>query len=630
MNKYFSFVLVGLVVTAGSFVLGLVVANGSGSARDIASSQSTGSTVAPSNESSARRETTGIRKVREVADFATIDGFSSHFARGVAIHKLIEDADSDDLLTFWDQANSLLDERLRQVVQVAIVQRLAVLDPMVALDAFNELSSDQGDEVLKAIYREWSLKDLNQAVEHARSLDLESRNAVVESMLETREDLSPQQRREFARQLNREWLAIEVIERDSETLPIQDPQREWTAFVSENAGSVDIPDDNQLRTMAHIARAWVLKDGVGAFDKLSESLPNQSTLRKIAESVVQEIAESDPSRALDLAVHVRSLSVVGTTRLAVAIWSKNDPLAVLGALATLESKYLREKLQDELLQSWARTDARDLLNHATGLPEQLQPLARKNALLSLAYRSPQDAAQMIGEIEDQESLDEVASTIVMSWSRSDISSVFNWIESEASVAHNQENLKLAALGGLANIDPQQAIRTALDQPLNERGIGLEARVISLVAFRDMDTAVSLLPQVREGKTKISAYESAIQMLRSPMNNDKDQAIDLFIQLTKEEDIGRNDSITSSMVFGFPRELCDALDRIESMDLRRQLASQLLTYHGDSGTFSDEQAAVLQEIKQYRQESRDAQRQEAFDRAREILLESQRSDDHSSD
>lgn len=630
MKKHLLYGLVGLVVIASSFVLGLLVANGSESAGDLGSSPSTVSTMAPTNESIDRRETTGIQRVRGIADLAAVDGFSSHFDRTVAIHRLVEDADSDDLLTFWDQANSLLDESLGQVVHVAIVQRLTVLDPMIALDAFNGLSSDQGNEVLKALYREWSLKDLNQAVEHARSLDLESKNVVVESMLQAREDLPPQQRREFARKLNSEWLAIEVIERDSETLPIQDPQREWSAFVRENAGSLGVPDDNQLRTMAHIARAWLLKDGIGAFEKITESLPNQSTWRKIAESVVQEIADSDPRRALELAVQVRSLGVVGTTRWAVAIWSKNDPLAALGALSALESKYLRERLQDELLQSWARTDARDLLNHAAGLPEQLQPLARKNALISLAYGSPQDAAQMISQIEDRESLEEVANSIAISWSRSDISGVLDWIENEASVAHNKEALKVSALSGLASIDPQQALQAALDQPLNETGIGPEARVIMGIALRDLDTAVSLLPQVREGKTRVSAYEGTILALRSPMNNDRDRAVDLFIQLTKEEAIGRSDSITSSMVFGFPRELCDALDRIESMNLRRQLASQLLTYHDNDGTFSDEQVAVLQEIRQYGQESREARRQEAFDRASEILLESQSTDDDVTD
>ena len=628
MKKYFLFGFLGLVVIACSFALGLLVAKVSESAKNLASSQTVVSTVAPSNESGALRATPGIRGIQGLAELTNMGGFSSHFDRTVAIHKLVENADTDDLLTFWDQSNRLLDELLRREAQVAIIQRLVALDPMVALEIFNKLPSDHGDHVLKAIFREWSLKDLNQAVEQARNLDLESRNAVVEIMLQTREDLPAQQRRKFARQLNSEGLAIEVMERDSGTLPIQDPQREWTAFVRENAEGVVFPDDNQLRTMAQIARAWVLNDGVGAFDKLMESLPNQSTLREIAESVVQEFANRDPRQAFDLAVHVRSLGVVGTTRLAIATWSGKDPLAALEAVSTLESKYLREKLQDELLQSWARNDARDLLNHASGLPEQMRPLARKSALVSLAYGSPQEAAQMIGQIEDRETLDEVANVIAMSWSRSDISSAFNWLENEARVAHNKEALKVTALNGLASIDPQQALRVALDQPLNKRGIGPEAKIIFAIAFRDLDTAVSLLPQVREGNTRISAYNSVIETLRSPMNNDKDRAVDLFIQLTKEEDIGRNNSITTSMVFGFPRELCDALDRIESMDLRRQLASQLLTYHGEDGTFSNEQVAVLQETRQYGQESRRARRQEAFDRVREIILESQSTDDES--
>ena len=141
MKKYFLLDLVGLVVIAVSFVLGLLVADGSESAKTPASSQSTVSAVAPTNDSGSRRETTGIRRVQGIAELANMDGFSSHFDRTVAIHKLVENVDAEDLLTFWNQSNSLLDELTRLRARVAIIQRLAAIDPMIALDVFNKLPS---------------------------------------------------------------------------------------------------------------------------------------------------------------------------------------------------------------------------------------------------------------------------------------------------------------------------------------------------------------------------------------------------------------------------------------------------------------------------------------------------------
>ena len=253
------------------------------------------------------------------------------------------------------------------------------------------------------------------------------------------------------------------------------------------------------------------------------------------------------------------------------------------------------------------------------LPENLQQLALRNALISLSWNAPQRASEMIDEIKDQASRDRVAIAIARSWSTSDIGSTLHWIENEPSFDHNRNVLINAAFNQLAHADPRQALQIALAQPLNEYGIGPEAAVVSGATFSDMDTAIALLTSVREGKTKVEAYESVIQMLIG-IYNDGDRAIDLLVQLAKAEEIPRDAHVLPGLAIRAPRGMFLALDRFEPMSFKRRVARDLLRFHEHDNTFTAEQITVLKEVEQYDRANRESRRQNALDRYFELLQE----------
>ena len=629
MKNYILIGVLGIVIVAGSFALGLVVAGVSESTTSSASPTLTDSNTFTNDGPNAIPREQVQNAVQSVAELATRDRFSSHFERSVALHDLIAGSDREELLTHLGQS-SQLGQSLKDEVRRAIIQRLATIDPLIALDTLNEFQSDLNPALHSVVYREWSVSNLDQAIDHACSLDPDEKKTAVESMLLAREDLTTQQRREFARLCDMEWLAIDVMERALETPAIQDPESEWTAFVRRNEGSLNNPDIAQLRMMTHIAHAWVLNDGVDAFDSLIESLPTLTARQKMSDWVIRQVAEDEPRLAFDLAFHGRSNGVMGLLDRVVTEWSKNDPLSALDSISRLETKYLQGNLQTEVLEGWANTDPKSLLNQVGGLPEELQPTARYRALFSLAYRSPQEAADLIGEIQDQESLDQIARAIASNWSKSDLSSALRWIENEERVAHNREQLRTAAISGLARSDPQQAMEVALAQQVNEDGVGPEAEVIDSIVFQDMDTAVSLLSQVREGETRLEAYRSVIMYLTPPIGNETDRAIDLFVDLSNTQDVPSQSMIFMSLAYSEPRAMFDALERFEDMDFRRRVASSLLRSHEGDDVFTEEQISVLKETSQYGQESRDARREAAFERVRELLEQERDSDESESD
>lgn len=620
MKKTLLLGLVGLAVVVGSFTLGYFVASSLERENEQDGLRNSISDLEASKPPVAVPSPSGERSHRSVLDLADFESYSSHYQRTVALYDLLANADKEALLQHFEQATASLRKGFKNEAQFAIIQRLAAVDPIVALEAVDDIQSEQSKAFLTAIYSEWALADLDKAIDHARSLDFDTKEIAVKGILMSREDLTPQQRREMARQLGMEWLALEVMEREANTPSIQDPQREWSVLVGSNSETLESQDDAQQRMVAHIARAWVLIDGVGAFDKVVDSLSSQSSLWKLSDQVTRDIADSDPKLAFDLAIHLRTLGVRGIVDRVLVPWSRNDPWSALDAVNALETKFLRRKLQTEVLQSWANSDPKTLLNGIGALPEQLQSQARKIALISLSRSAPQEAAELIGGIEEQAVLNEIANAIVMSWAKLNISEVLNWIESDTSLEHNRDELRTVALSGLADSDPQEALEIALAQPLSDGGIGAEAEVVHMVAFQDLDTAVSMLARVRSGETKIEAYRSVISMLAN-IAKDSSRAVDLFVQLCNEETIPKDAFVTVSIVLSSPRVLADELNRIDSKDTKRHVASKLLSFHRDADIFTEDQISLLRDTSQYGQASREARREAALEDFTELLIES---------
>ncbi len=623
MKKWLLIGIVGLIVVAVSFSLGFLVARGGGQEATSSDSQLSVHFDQTSDRSSLQSPTLSRATIQEIQNLEELQSLSSHFQRTVALHELVANADEETLLQYWKQSTTVGSNPWEEV-QIAIVQRLATIDPLAAWELVSDFQSKKRLALVGAVFREWSVTNLDLAIEHAGSLDAEIKSAAVESMLLSREDLSIEQRREIARQLNTEALAIEAIERTSNTPIILDPSTEWAEFLEHNTAGLASPSAAQLRMVTQIATTWIQQEGVNAFDNVLDSLPTQAAIWNTSSKVVMYLSASDPQQAFDLAIHLRSRGTVGFAEQVALAWTNDDPWSAFNAVSSVDAKNLQRNLQARVLDTWSYSDPKALLDRAGAFPEHLQQLVRKKALISLSRNSPQDAAEMIFEMEDQATRDEIAFAIARNWSTSDITSVLHWIENEPGFEHNRDQLTGAAFSGLANSDPELALQTALAQPVNEEGLGPEAEVISSLTFADMDTAIEMLSDVREGKTKIKAYEQVIQMLTG-INKDNDRAVGLLVQLAQEQEIPRGEWVLTGLVFNAPNGLFDALDRFDSMDFRRRVAKELLRFHEHDDTFTTEQITVLKELEQYDQANREAQRQEAYERYFEVLRNEKKED-----
>ncbi|MXW52812.1 MAG: hypothetical protein F4Z66_02275 [Gammaproteobacteria bacterium] len=146
---------------------------------------------------------------------------------------------------------------------------------------------------------------------------------------------------------------------------------------------------------------------------------------------------------------------------------------------------------------------------------------------------------------------------------------------------------------VVSLNPQLAVRKALDLPTDNEGVGPEGSAFRILASSDLDLAISLLPQARNGPTRLAAYDAVINNLLDE-HSDFRKAMDLFVEVANEEPISGFNSALHSLVWDTPLQLFESLDEIPTDHLKKRVAGDLLV-HESKGLFSDDQLTRLREV-----------------------------------
>ncbi len=587
-------VFVAIVLAAGSFVLGYFV-HGSNNVGDegtsASSSTSTASAVVLEHDPRPPQATGQLLKFEDYSDPAR---FGSRSARTAAWVKSLANSDAGTLRELLRRSKDLPAGSWQAEAQNTIIWRLATLDPNGAAAEASEFSESRQEVLLRFVYREWALSDLDQAVEYARDLDDKLKQQVTAVIVRTRTDLGSDQLRKIAQGLDHEWVAIDLLEKERGLDPIREPEDELELFLNQHSSSFNTLSDAQSRLFSKIVTALITQDGIGALKDFYRALP-AGYLKEGAPlySVIADISESNPELALEMAIEVGSVRFGGLAWYAARGWASLDPFAALNAVSSVEGRSVRRMLQSVVMESWATKDPQELLAATRTMPKDVRTIGQENALIKIAESSPLNASKLLSDIEDKNVRDRLANTIAVSWARQDIKDAIHWIENDQTVAHLQDDLKRGIFYTLGRFHPQLALDTALDHPPNSDGVGLEAHVFRMLASTDMDLAIRLLPQARNDATKSNAYDVVVDELVKS-HNDFRHAMDLFIQFAKEVGIPRHSSGLNSLVWRTPVQFLESLHELPSEDLKKRAARNLLMHESD-GVFSKEQIAYLREV-----------------------------------
>lgn len=513
-----------------------------------------------------------------------LSGFESSFARSAHIYSILSDLRLDELLALFQQSRRIKRDSLRQDVQVAVVRKLSVLSPKVALECAQSASSLQRRRLIRGVFREWSQIDLNAATGAAKNLeDTDKRNA-VRAILLFRDDLSANQRQEIAIQLGSEDQLLRIQSEKSALQMIDNPAKAWAHVISD-----DLKDSLQLDLLVEIGKEW---HGQVGFEVLSNVLHSFSDPydRQILYEIVAPIVAENPSGALD---SIKQLSQAEREPLATAIflsWMDSNPLTALQAVPNFETNTaVLDSIQKAILFKWAREDADGILNNVELVPDRLKLYAIETAIERTTLESPEKAIRQMHEMSEfLGNNSKLTTRIVTVWSRSDPSAASDWVLSNVKEGKAERRRLLSvSLRQLVLFDPQYALELALSEPLDENGRGLELTLVKeLSSNGNTRSAIEILPDIRGASPRVSALVAVgtgFVLEDSPL-----EAIDLASQVPESYRWYFYGEVFRAWANGDPEQLLESLERLPSEHVRSWAGMQLVITNRSNSALTNEQ------------------------------------------
>lgn len=502
-------------------------------------------------------------------DLAELTQYKSDFARSVALYALLEKSDREELIDLAKRSNSIDHSSRRRTTQVAIGRKIAAVDPQLALEIAMDVPMSTRAGLLFGVYHEWSTTNLDEAIASAQTLATAPAQIALQAILETRSDLSDSLRREIAGQFGREEFAYRLITEQTAASHADNPENAWQALMDD-----DVHNAYQLRELREAALGWVNRDGLSVLSNLFSAL-NHSFDSSTRGELIRSIVEIDPLAAFNHAVALpreeRKLLLSSIVR----VWARIEPQMALEAAANIEPVFDAESLLRDVVSSWARNDPHGILSGLEHFDTELALVAADRAITFIAIKDPEEAAGIVEELQSKVSnTSGIVSSLIYHWSERDPRAALDWLLEDSKRGDTRRRgLIEKTLRSLAHKDPQYAFQIGLEQPLVwERDNGMESDVISELSRFDIETAMSLLPKVRDESKTISYLwvGQALVKKRDPF-----RAIELGEQLSESNSDFYYGSIAREWADTNPVQMYKELEQLPGAKLKSTLATHLL-------------------------------------------------------
>lgn len=226
------------------------------------------------------------------------------------------------------------------------------------------------------------------------------------------------------------------------------------------------------------------------------------------------------------------------------------------------------------------------------IPEELRGVASERAIQELAQRtSPSEAVEALWHLDEHSKL-AASRMLLKEWLREDEKGAIEWARTHPEIEDVRSEVLHTLVLSLAPKDPQFAFQIARDLPTPIHGFGLEGELLTSFFRGDLDTAMELLPQVREGRTKFIAYVTiGTVLLRSGRMK---ESLGLGSQLPTERGFAKGYylRISTAWAQSDPQELLDEMHQFPTDEVRSAIAAQQIRWNSSTNYFSEEQIQSL--------------------------------------
>lgn len=538
------------------------------------------------------------------------------FDRNVAFASWILELDEEkivDWLTQSTRSSWKAKPKTRSDVQALLVRRLTGIDPEKALNFALQRLEPHRSTMMNIVFEEWAQDDLDGAMQRVNSLEYFDKREVLDSVFAVSENFSLDEtstiEKEFGEDLNPpprpigSYISLDSCIRPASTQPdplvgdsIENPMNVWYAIV-ENAR----PNSIHYQNLAEVATAWVNESGIGVLDAIRASLSDYEIRKSVVSSTLVKLVATMPDQAFEYAIEIKFPGRNRTIRLMVNKWARIDPIAAINRVHSIPSSQFRRRLEGIVLANWMseyewaaqfRGDPSWILESLSLIPEDFRGDASAVAVRRMVRTaSPSLAAQTVLQMDDQ-SQPKAARALVEAWSRKDLESAIEWAKATPEIESIRTEVLSSLVWSIAQDKPSVAFQIAREITTPGHGFGLEGEVISQIAPFEPDTAMELLPHVRDGKTKLNAYESvATVLLQSGRTK---ETLELGTQLPEERGFAYAYYLRMGAAWARfdPQGLVDSLDQFPTAEVRSGVATQQIRWNSSTNRFSEQQVLAL--------------------------------------
>ena len=502
---------------------------------------------------------------------------------------------------------------VKRELVTALIERLSIIDPEAALEsALAELMPEDdwttswypwpkrsGEPVpaympvVQSLFADWAQRDLKPAIKSAKSLDVDAKSNALVGILYTQTGESLATLREIAKELINEKIAEDFYVQSFSTSEIDDPQTAWNEAVA----LVEPDDFSHIDSLLNIAQHWYSNDGFSALDEIRASTLGTDLKKYMIRQLLGRAVEDAPKQALQYGLSMPGESAFPNISLTVVLgWAYYDPNAAYQAVSGIENSTLREKLQRNVISAWASDDPRYVLDNLDSFPESVQDDARDDSISSLAETAPKEAAEIALQHSGSFEGDMLAQRVMSLWVQQDADAAVDWVYNGPVTEQHQYSWVSSLTTFLVRSDPRRAFDLAVQQgiPTDSGAVlpGLEASVIDEIARQDLELALELLPNVREGVTQTRAYAS---IGNSYINaGDSKKALDLGLKLSNSTQAEYFQHISTLWARIDPAGLMESMEELPNAEIRSIIAKTVTSsWYRDN--FTEDQ---LDQLKEY--------------------------------
>lgn len=556
------------------------------------------------------------------SDLDELSAISSGFARSVAIDEILASATFEDGVSLLSESMSVEDLAIRVEAQDKVFRRLASINPRRALSQANSFPLLRRNQFTSAIFSEWSLSDINAAIDFGRQfvqlLETTQKIAVLSGIFKSNPHLSETTKQEITNQFLLTEHELILLEQASDSVFSDEPIEAWNIILADSHEDFD-----QTSDLVEIALEVVAQQGTEALADMHASIGDRRTRNEVFRILLRDkLAKRDAALAFEQAARLlddtnrttlfdiaeawarndssaalSALELISDTTLQehlrgeiLLVWARSDPIAAISAIAELARNEKRDKILAEALWVWAGRDPRNVLQRLDTLPDELQELARERAVGMLAHIAPQEATNYLSSLGDVHSRKNLANDIVWKWAQQDAHAALEWLLTESEVKEFRTALvsQIELFVTVENIE--SLIELARNQPPNAASIGYEGILLAKFCQDDLETAKAMLPKVREGRTSL-LVQVAIGT-RFLTDDDPKSALDFGKELPDEQRAEYEGMVIAAWADQEPFKAFDYVTKLSTPEAKSRAAMWLSAYNNTHKAYSDSQMETL--------------------------------------